>query len=367
MSLDGPMYSPIEYSPTEPFNKLPLLPPDIQFGIPVYQQLTRAARALAELKGAEMIVPNASILIGALALQEAKLSSEIENIFTTNDELYQAMLDNNPKPATKEVLNYSRALWYGYEQLKSGGRPLATRLFEEIATQVKGVETTVRKVPGTHIQDQRRKVIYTPPSGEAHLRSLLHNLETYLHDQSTDTDPLLKMAVAHYQFEAIHPFPDGNGRTGRIINMLYLVDAGLLGKPVLYLSRFIIENKSEYYRLLREVTQQQAWEPWVLYMLKAVEDSSKQASQTLEGIKNLMEQTTQVTKAGKPKIYSKDLIEAVFIQPVTKVKYIMEALDMGRHTATKYLRALVELGVLEEKAVGRDNLYINRAFLELLS
>ena len=257
---------------TRPFNDLPLLPPPVQLETPaVLKKVIGASRALAELKGAGHVIPNQAILINSIVLQEARLSSEIENIVTTNDELYRALDDERASTSAeaREVLRYREALWHGFETLKK--KPLSTRLFVEIVRLIRKTNLDVRKVPGTRIVNNRGEVVYTPPEGEAAIRDKLADLERFIHADD-GLDPLVKMAVVHYQFEAIHPFTDGNGRTGRILNILFLVERGLLELPVLYLSHYIIRNRPAYYAGLRSVTEEGAWEPWVLYMLDAVED-----------------------------------------------------------------------------------------------
>ena len=313
-------------NPDLPYNELPLLPPpEVALNVEVYKQLARSSRALAELKGAGGIIPNQSILINMIGLQEAKLSSEIENIVTTNDSLYRAFAgETNPDPATKEVLRYGQALWFAFDYVKKG-RPLCTSLFEEIATKIKRIDISVRKIPGTRIQNGLKQNIYSPPEGENVIRDLLYNLENYINDDTKyDADPLIKMAVAHYQFEAIHPFPDGNGRTGRIINIIYLVDKGLLDVPVLYLSKYIIENKTDYYLGLKKVTEEGQWTEWIVYMLKAIEETAGRTKDKVYKIKGFMDDTVEKFRSESPSTYSKDLIEAIFLQPITKIKTIEE-------------------------------------------
>ncbi|MDQ2799514.1 MAG: Fic family protein, partial [Armatimonadota bacterium] len=309
-----------------PFNSLPLLPPvhvELETKA-VLKQAIAAGRALAELKGAGNLVPNQAVLVRTVGLQEAKLSSEIENIVTTNDELYRALADEGSRtdPATKEVLRYNDALWHGYSRLKEG-RPLSTRLFEEMVQIIKQNSAGIRRTTGTRITKGGR-TIYTPPEGESILRDKLANLEKFLYAED-GLDPLVKLAVLHYQFEAIHPFADGNGRTGRILNILYLVEAGLLEIPVLYLSRYIIENKNAYYEGLRRITEENAWEEWTLFMLRAVETTALTTCQRIQAIRALMQQTSQAVKDKLPKIYSKDLIEVLFSQPYCRIHFLEEA------------------------------------------
>jgi Fic family protein len=354
-----------------PFNDLPLLPPTLELETKaVLKQALSASRALAELKVAGALIPNQSVLLSTLGLQEAKVSSEIENIVTTNDELYRAFADQEPTMnlATKEVLSYNKALWFGFEALRSG-RPLSTRLIEEIGAIVKPSAGGIRRVPGTKIANTARETIYTPPDGESVIRDKLANLEKFLYAQSeTELDPLIKMAVLHYQFEAIHPFSDGNGRTGRILNILYLIEAGLLEVPVLYLSRFIIENKTDYYNGLRAVTESEAWEAWVLYMLRAVEKTALETRQKILDIQALMQEISNLVREQLPKVYKKELIELIFHQPYTKIRFLEQAgLAKNRQAASDALRSLVSLDVLEGTKVGREWYFLNPRFLALLS
>ncbi|AFZ66969.1 Fic family protein [Deinococcus peraridilitoris] len=357
------------YDPNIAFNVLPALPPPEEvITTEVYRQLNRATRALGELKGAGRVIPDQSVLISMIGLQEAKLSSEIENIVTTNDELYRAFADDgNADPATKEVLRYGQALWYAYDQIKMG-RPLCTSLFEEIATTIKMVDIGVRKSPGTKIMNSLREIIYTPPDGEPLIRALLYDLEKFMNDDSiSELDPLIKMAITHYQFEAIHPFSDGNGRTGRILNIIYLIDKGLLEIPVLYLSKYIIENKMDYYRGLKAVTEEGKWEDWIIYMLKAVESTSIITKSKIYRIEELINDTVQQVKSQSNSIYSKDLIEVIFRRPVFKIKFVEESLSVSRPTALKYLQTLVGNNVLMEFTHGKNKYYANSNFIDLLS
>ena len=355
----------------QPFNDLPLLPPAPELETKaVLKQALNASRALAELKVAGALIPNQSVLLTTLGLQEAKMSSEIENIVTTNDELYRAFADQEPlmNSATKEVLSYNEALWFGFRALRAG-RPISTRLIEEIGAIVNPRAGGIRRVPGTKIANATRQTIYTPPEGESVIRDKLANLEKFLYAQSeTELDPLVKMAVLHYQFEAIHPFSDGNGRTGRILNILYLVESGLLEIPVLYLSRYIIENKAAYYSGLRAVTESGAWEEWVLYMLRAVEKTASETRQKIQSIHALMQSTADLVRQELPKVYKKELVELLFDQPYTKIKFLERAgLVRNRQAASDALRALAGLGVLKGVKVGREWYFLNPSFLELLS
>lgn len=355
------------FDPTVPYNDLPLLPPKSEVETKaVLKQAIAATRALAELKGAGDLLPNQSILINSIPLQEAKASSEIENIVTTEDKLYKAAASElEADPATKEVLRYRTALKTGYEHLEH--RPLSTNTVIEICSILHGRDMDVRKIPGTVIANPVTKdVIYTPPTGEQVIREKLANLEQFIHDGS-GLDPLVRMAIAHYQFEAIHPFHDGNGRTGRILNILFLVEKGLLKIPVLYLSRFIIENKNDYYRLLNAVTASGEWEPWILYMLKAVEETAISTCEKVHAVCELLERTRHKVKAELPGLYSRELIDVIFTQPYCKIGFFLnEGLVTTRKTASLHLRKLVEIGVLERFEAGREVIFLNPELLEVL-
>lgn len=360
----------MSFNPQKPYNDLPLLPPkaDIETKAILKKAIT-AGRALAELKGLGDTIPNQSILMNSVILQEAKASSEIENIITTNDALFLAFSAKTGQidPATKEVLRYRQALWDGFNALKK--RPLlTTNLFVKVVQITKESRLNIRNTPGTTISNAvTGKVIYTPPEGESLLRDKLKNLESFIHEGNT-TDPLIKLTVIHYQFEAIHPFTDGNGRTGRIINILYLVLKDLLDLPVLYLSKYIIERKNDYYRLLREVTEHANWEPWILYMLDAVEQTALFTRDRITKIRDLMEETFQLAKKKLPsRVYSKELIELLFHQPYTKGQFLVDAGIAKRQTAAEYLKDLEKIGVLQSQKIGKEMLYLNVKLYKLLS
>lgn len=356
------------FDPQKPYNALPSLPPDVDLETkPVLKRAIAANKALAELKGAGELVPNQAVLIQSIGLQEAKLSSEIENIVTTNDELYRAFANKGKKadPHTKEVLSYNAALWYGFDAIKNQNRSLTTNLFEELFQQVKQSRAGVRKTPGTKLATSSGKVIYTPPEGETILRDKLANLERFIYAED-GVDPLIKLAVVHYQFEAIHPFTDGNGRTGRILNILFLVEQGLLDIPVLYLSRYIIENKNAYYSGLRGITEQGTWESWILYMLEAIEQTARETREKILAIRDLMNADIEKVKVELPKLYSKDLLEQLYHQPYCKIRFLEEAGIAQRQTASVYLKELARIGVLEAFKSGREVYYVNNNFLELL-
>ncbi|MEE9269216.1 MAG: Fic family protein, partial [Candidatus Krumholzibacteria bacterium] len=299
-------------------------------------------------------------------LREAKDSSAIENIVTTDDKLFHhaAMQEKDADPGTKETLRYRRALLEGYRNIRS--RPLSTATAVKVCQTIRGVELNVRNTSGTALKNTvTDEIIYTPPKGEQLLFKILGNWETFLHEK-TDIDPLIRMAVGHYQFEAIHPFTDGNGRTGRLLNILFLIGENLLDIPVLYLSRYIIENKDDYYRLLQEVTEKKHWEPWIVYMLMAVEKTAKWTTEKIRAIKDLMEHTSSYTSTAKPNVYTRELIELTFIQPYCRIVHVIDAGIAQRATASKYLKELSAIGVLKEITIGRDKVFIHPKFLNLL-
>jgi len=358
------------FLPDKPFNDLPLLPPNAEIETKAtLKKLISAGRALAELKGLGETIPNQAILVNSIILQEAKASSEIENIITTHDALFRAFSAKTSQidPATKEVLRYREALWEGFNGLKE--RPfLTTNLFIRIVQTIKANRAGIRNTPGTKVANAATgEVIFTPPEGEDIIRNKLKNLEGYIHAED-EVDPLIKLALIHYQFEAIHPFTDGNGRTGRILNILYLTRKQLLNLPVLYLSKYIIEQKSDYYRLLRGVTEHQEWEPWILYMLDAVEQTALHTRYKILTIRELLTETLEFAKANLPsRVYSKDLIELLFHQPYAKGQFLVAAGIAKRQAAADYLKKLEEIGVLSVQKVGKENLYLNTKLYEILS
>jgi Fic family protein len=358
----------MSFSPDKPYNHLPPLPPDAEIETPaVLKSAIAANRSLAELKGKSESLPNPSILINSIVLQEAKSSSEIENVVTTNDKLFTALSaeDSRVDLQTKEVLRYRQALWKGVEHIEN--HPLSTDLFIRLMQIIKETNEGIRTDPGTVIANPNtRKIIYWPPEGEELIRNLLINLEDYIHAEE-GVDPLIKMAVMHYQFEAIHPFDDGNGRTGRLLNILYLMKKELLLHPVLYLSNAIINQKQYYYKLLRGVTEEQSWEPWILFMLDAVETTSNSTMARIGQILDLLDETLELAKEKLPnRVYSKELIELLFEQPYCKVKYLVDRGIAKRQTAAEYLRELEEAGILRSKQVGRENLFVNIKLYDLL-
>ena len=363
----GDMSSGAAWHPDRPNNDLPPLPPALDLEPrAVLKQCVTARAALAELKQAAELIPNPAMLINTLPVLEARASSEIENIVTTADRLFRHLAaDSGADPATHEALRYRRALLEGVKALKA--RPLTTRTAESICTQIKGVQMSVRKVPGTALANYATgEVVYTPPEGEARIRDLLANWERFLHDDSA-IDPLVRMAAAHYQFEAIHPFTDGNGRTGRVLNSLFLVEQGLLPLPILYLSRYIIANRADYYRLLLAVTRDGAWEPWLLYMLRAVEDTASWTTRKIGAIRRLASDTADDVRKKLPKIYSRELVDVIFEQPYCRIANLVDAKIAGRQAASRYLKALVSIGVLRERAFGREKLFVNPKLMNLLT
>ena len=356
------------FRPEKPYNELPLLPPGQAIEtLAVMRKCVAAGRSLAALKEAAALIPNQDVLINSIPLREAKDSSAIENIVTTNDKLFKFANQDPEKAddATKETLRYRTALMRGFEGIQK--RPLTTQTAVLVCCTIKGINLDIRKTPGTALAHQPSgKIVYTPPEGDTLLRDKLSNLERFLHDE-TDIDPIIRMAVAHYQFEAIHPFSDGNGRTGRILNTLFLIDKKLLDLPILYLSRYINEHRSEYYRLLLEVTTNGAWEPWILYMLTAVDETSRWATEKIHSIRKLMDHTVKYVSSTSPKIYSRELVEILFTQPYCRIGNLVGAGIANRATASKYLRSLTASGVLQERKEGRENLYINVRFLDLLT
>lgn len=351
------------------YNELPQLPPNIDIETKkILKKAIISNKELARLKGYCSLLPNDSILLSSIILKEATASSEIENIITTQDELYKALLSKDKKidSQTKEVLNYRSAVWKGFNATKKNNILTVNNIIE-IQTELEGNNAGLRKVPGTNlINDITGEIIYTPPNDEQIIRKLLTNLEKYI-NLDDDIDYLVKMAIIHYQFESIHPFYDGNGRTGRIINVLYLVLKGLLDTPILYLSSYIIKNKGQYYRLLQEVRTKSNWEGWVLYMLRAVEETAKSTLSIIESIIFLLNETIEICKDKLPKpIYSKELIELIFMQPYTKISYLVESGIGERRTASKYLKALEEIGILESFKLKKEIIYVNKKLYELL-
>ncbi len=355
------------WCPDLPYNELPPLPPVSELETrSVLKQCITARAALAELKQAAELIPNQGVLINALPLLEAQASSEIENIVTTTDRLFQFQhADERADPATREALRHSSALLEGFRALKQ--HPLNTGTAEQVCTRIKGVQMQVRRVPGTALANQATgEVIYTPPVGEDLLRTKLANWERYLHE-ALDVDPLIRMAVGHYQFEAIHPFTDGNGRTGRVLNSLYLIQEELLTLPILYLSRYIINNKADYYRLLLDVTRGNAWEPWVIFLLRGVEDTARWTTAKISAIRSLSALTIAHVRQAAPKIYSRELVDLIFDLPYCRIQNVVDKELAGRQAASRHLKQLVGIGVLQEVTVGREKLFIHPKLMRLLT
>jgi Fic family protein len=355
------------FDPNIPYNALPTLPPrqDIETKA-VLRKCIDATRKLEGLRQAAKHIPNQDVLINSIPLREAQDSSAIENIVTTNDKLFRfANSDGeHADPATREILRYRTALRNGYDNLKV--RPLTVQTALTLCRTIKDYDLDVRSLPGTTLTNHTTgQVIYTPPEGADVIRGKLSNWEKYLHEQD-GVDPIIRMAVGHYQFEAIHPFPDGNGRTGRALNILYLIDQKRLDLPILYLSQYINANRDGYYKLLNRVTAGEEWEPWILFMLDAVEQTAQWTTSKIDALKALMDDTVRYVKAARPKIYSRELVELIFTQPYCRTADLVENGVASRNIAAKYLKELAAAGVLEQRKEGREVLYLNTRFLDLL-
>ncbi len=356
------------FSPTSPYNELPPLPPRTELETRAVLKLCIEARAgLAELRQLGESLPNPAVLINAIPLLEAQASSEIENIVTTSDRLFRFAEtgSRHSDPATREALRYRTALHHGYRRLAQ--RPLNTNLAVEVCSIIKDTRLDIRRTPGTQlINDRSGEIIYTPPEGEALLREKLANWEAFLHADD-DIDPLVRMAAGHYQFEAIHPFTDGNGRTGRVLNLLYLVERGLLSQPTLYLSGHINRTRGDYYRLLLDVTTAERWEDWTLYMLEAIRKTAAWTSDKVRAAQALLEHTVQHVQRRAGNIYSRELVEQLFLQPYCRIANLVDGGIARRQTASVYLKQLCDIGVLEEHKVGREKLFLHTKFLALLT
>jgi Fic family protein len=356
--------------PDKAFNALPKLPPkqSLVETITILKQESKSAVALAELKGLAKTLPNSNILINAVILKEAQASSEIENVITTQDKLYQALYAKSAKPdvATKEVLRYREALLMGTQLIKDKGF-LNSNGIIAIQKELEENNAGLRKLLGTAlVNDLTNKVIYTPPDNFDTISNLMKNLEEYLNEDTGDLSPLIKLAIQHYQFESIHPFYDGNGRTGRIINVLYLILKGLLNKPILYLSSYIIQNKGDYYRLLQEVRTKNNWEDWILYLLKGVEQTALNTIEQINKINHLFIETQKSVQEKLPRIYSKDLVEQLFVHPYCKIEFLVTNLGIERKAASRYLNSLEEIGLLKSQQKGKEVIYINIRLYNLL-
>mgnify|MGYP000003180426 CR=1 FL=1 len=355
--------------------QIPTLPLSIDLETTrVLKQVGKASRALAELKGVAQTIPNEQILISSLTLQEAKESSEVENIVTTQDDLFQGDLHLGLSllpMSVKEVLSYREAIQYGFRTIRKS-KLITNNVIKQIQEQLEGNRAGFRTVPGTSLKNSRGEEVYMPPQDGAEIERYMANLEMFINDSSlSDLDPLIKMAIIHHQFESIHPFYDGNGRTGRILNILYLVATDLLDLPILYLSRYITRNKADYYRLIQAIRDkdgdnQAEWEEWVLFILVGVEQVALETIQLVKDISRLLNDYKQRLRPVLGSRYTHELLNNLFFHPYTKIKYIEEALSVSRGTATSYLDQIVSLGLLEKTRLGRDNYYINTRLVELL-
>ena len=361
-----------------------LPPPGLEETPAVLRALAQAHRHLAELKGRAASIPNQGILIDTLAMQEAKASSEIENIVTTQDELFQARAfpENPSSPAAKEVARYADALRHGFGEQRRLGGLLTTTMIITMFQMLKRTDGGFRATPGTALKnDQTGAMVYVPPQDANAIVAHMNALEIFINDDETgedgigqdgggarghgELDPLVRMAIIHHQVESIHPFPDGNGRLGRIINVLYLTRTGLLDIPILYLSRFITSRKADYYRLLQSVRDTGDWEPWLLYMLRGVAETAQETLRLIEAIHGLMADFKQRLRADHARIYSQDLLNNLFRHPYTRIDYVQTELTVSRPTATKYLDELAEGGLLTKHRIGRNTYYINERLVAL--
>lgn len=355
------------YGPVTSIPPLGTLRPERFETAPILKQLAAASRSLAELKGVAASIPHQGILINTLGMQEAKDSSAIENIVTTHDELFRddAFPEDAGNPAAKEVLRYRQALWTGYDAVRTSGLLTGNHVLR-IQAVLERNDAGFRKLPGTVLVDGEGRTVYTPP-GPDEIAPLMRDLEEFInHSPDFEADPLIRMALIHHRFETIHPFYDGNGRTGRIINVLYLVKENLLVTPVLYLSRHIVRTKGDYYRLLQAVRDEDAWEEWVLYMLTAVDETARETITTIGAIKGALMDYKHRIRADF-RFYSQDLVNNLFTHPYTKIQFVERDLNVGRLTAAKYLDALAEAGLLAKRKVGRSNFYINVALNAILT
>ena len=348
---------------------LPLLPPSYNFDtVSILKHQASASRSLAELKGYADTLPNKNILINAILINEAKDSSAIENIITTHDELYQKMAKADfESPAAKEVIRYRAAVWRGY-QLIMENRILTANMIVEIQSLIEENDAGLRKLPGTVLMnDATGDIIYTPPVGESVLLEYMKNLENYINDAEVHPiDPLVKLAIIHYQFESIHPFYDGNGRTGRIMNILYLVLSELLDSPILYLSQYIVRNKQDYYFYLQSIRNTGDWGGFVEFMLIGIKETSDATLKIIKDINALFENITNKIKYELPAIYSKEMVELLFYEFYTKIGYIVDGLHITRKTAAIYLNALERIGVLKSEKIGREKIYKNVGLFDLI-
>jgi len=359
----------IDFNPEKPYNELPPLPPPAGTieSTEILKRCINARVALAELKQAAELIPNSAVLVNALPLLEARASSEIENIVTTTDKLFEFadIAEDRADAPTKEALRYRTALYEGTKMVQRG--MLTTDMAIQICSTIKGSELDIRAESGTTLKSRMTgKVIYTPPVGQAQLIGMLDNWAEFMRS-NTEFDPLIRMAVQHYQFEAIHPFTDGNGRTGRILNILFLVEQGLLDSPILYLSRYIIQNKAAYYRLLLNVTAEQDWASWILFILDGVEETCTWTTDKIKSIRELMQHTAEFVHRQLPKIYTWELVELLFRQPYCRIGNLVENDIAKRQTASVYLKQLCDIGILKEIKSGRENIFVHPKYIELLT
>ncbi len=359
------MQTPTDWKPDTAYNTLPHLPPLYELETKAVLKLCIEARtALAGLKQAGKFIPNQAMLINIIPMLEAQGSSEIENIVTTADKLFQYAYDDNiADHATKEALRYRTALYEGIQYIKD--RPLTTHTALQVCRTIKGTELNIRHNKGTVLQNNLGQVIYTPPDDVSTIQRLLKNWEDFLHSED-DLDPLVKMAVAHYQFEAIHPFYDGNGRTGRVINILYLIEKQLLDLPILYLSRYIIQNKLGYYNGLSGVSEKQDWQTWLIYMLNAIRETAEWTTDKILAIKELHKNTANLIKTHASNIYSHELVNVIFEMPYCRISNLVDKGIAKRQTSSNYLKTLVQIGILEEIQSGKEKLFINSKLMNLL-
>jgi len=353
------------------YNDLPNLPPKKNLETKaIYKSIIKANKLLAELKGFCQTLPNPQMLLNTIVLQESKESNAIENIVTTQDELYKATLmgDGVKNQAAKEVLQYREAIYWGIEELQKNNL-ITTNLLVGLMQRLRGSSENIRKNTGTKLANPtNNQVVYTPPEGEGIIRDKLSQLEIFINDNEfSDLDPLIKMALVHYQFEAIHPFSDGNGRTGRILNILYLIQQELLGLPVLYLSNYIIQNKSDYYKLLREITEKGNWEGWVLFMVNGISETSAMTLSKIHSILRLKEDTIINAKEVLKSSYTKELIDLLFNHPYIKIKVLEDNNIAKRQTASEYLKKLESKEILESVKIGNEIYYINKSLIAILS
>ncbi|MEA3496984.1 MAG: Fic/DOC family N-terminal domain-containing protein [Bacteroidota bacterium] len=352
-----------------PIKKLDKLPPKREKveTLEILRQLSKSSQALGELKGIAQTMPNQAMLINAVVLQEAKDSSEIENIITTQDELYKALATKGKQSSqVKEVINYRKAIFVGHDLLKQQGF-LKLKDIEFLQKTIIENNAGIRSMAGTVLKnDKTGEIVYTPPQEKDEILDLLGDFLEHFNIVNEDLSPLINLAILHYQFESIHPFYDGNGRTGRILNILYLTINDLLDIPILYLSSYINENKSEYYRLLNRVNKTDEWEDYILYILKAIEVTSNRTISKINAIKNLLSETILIAQNKEPKIYRKELIELLFEQPYSKIEFVVEKLNVERKAASRYLKKMKNIGIITSQKIGRESIYINEKLIEIL-